>query len=337
MADGLLDSIGQAIRQQYQTTKQGLGLLVNDPRRYLEERNKQLEAFNQAQMAAIPAERAEFRGLLATPEQIAAKQYADQQLQDLALGFAGHTAYHGSPAKFDKFDISKLGTGEGQQVYGHGMYFAENPKVAEGYRARLAGGTDPYTYEWNGVKYEQGSTPDPITHALSLSYHQGTKVAKDIAKQGLADARKGEPYALELGGEEYYKKMLNIAQNVTKKDIKAKQGAFYTVDIPDKDIPKFLDWSKPVPDEVRNRLTPLSMKQFETGVSGTSGEALYKDLMFSFKQAGSNNPARDASNWLNANGIKGIVYKDAGSRGVKGGTNNFVVFDPTNVKILKRE
>lgn len=91
MADGLLDSIDQAIRQQYQTTKQGLGLLVSDPRRYLEERNKQLEAFNQAQMAAMPAERAELRGLLATPEQLAAKQYADQQLQDLALGFAGTT------------------------------------------------------------------------------------------------------------------------------------------------------------------------------------------------------------------------------------------------------
>jgi hypothetical protein len=245
-------------------------------------------------------------------------------------------AYHGSPAKFDKFDISKLGTGEGQQVYGHGMYFAENAKVAEGYRARLAGGTDPYTYEWKGTKFQEEGK-DPVRHAVALSYHQGTNTAKRIAKIGLEDSKKGEMYALENGGEEYYKKMLEAASNIKKKDIKAKQGAFYTVDIPDESVATFISWDKPVPDSVRDRLSPISMKQFETGVSGTSGEALYKDLMFSFKQAGSDNPARDASNWLNANGVQGIKYKDAGSRNTKGGTNNFVVFDPTNVKILKRD
>ena len=29
-----------------------------------------------------------------------------------------------------KFDLSKIGTGEGAQVYGHGLYFAENPAVS---------------------------------------------------------------------------------------------------------------------------------------------------------------------------------------------------------------
>src|SRR5687767_3158774 len=37
------------------------------------------------------------------------------------------TVFHGSPHKFDKFDMSKVGTGEGAQAYGHGLYFAENP------------------------------------------------------------------------------------------------------------------------------------------------------------------------------------------------------------------
>jgi hypothetical protein len=131
--------------------------------------------------------------------------------------------------------------------------------------------------------------------------------------------------------------MLDAASNIKKKDIKAKQGAFYTVDIPDESVATFISWDKPVPDELRNRLSPIAMKQFDTGVSGTSGEALYKDLMFSFKMAGSENPAKDASNWLNANGVEGIKYKDAGSRTTKGGTNNFVVFDPSKVKILKRD
>jgi hypothetical protein len=73
--------------------------------------------------------------------------------QDLAGGFGGITkkvgaippftpirAYHGSPYDFDKFDLSKIGTGEGAQSYGHGLYFAENPAVAEQYRQAFKGG-----------------------------------------------------------------------------------------------------------------------------------------------------------------------------------------------------
>src|SRR5882757_4318907 len=46
----------------------------------------------------------------------------------------GIRAYHGSPYNFDRFDMSKIGTGEGAQSYGHGLYFAENPTVAAEYR-----------------------------------------------------------------------------------------------------------------------------------------------------------------------------------------------------------
>lgn len=46
----------------------------------------------------------------------------------------GITVFHGSPHKFDRFDMSKVGSGEGAQAYGHGLYFAENPKVASSYR-----------------------------------------------------------------------------------------------------------------------------------------------------------------------------------------------------------
>jgi hypothetical protein len=42
--------------------------------------------------------------------------------------------YHGSPHRFEEFDASKIGTGEGAQAYGHGIYLAESPKVAEGYK-----------------------------------------------------------------------------------------------------------------------------------------------------------------------------------------------------------
>lgn len=50
----------------------------------------------------------------------------------------GIRAYHGSPHDFERFDISKIGTGEGAQSYGHGLYFAENEAVAREYEKRLA-------------------------------------------------------------------------------------------------------------------------------------------------------------------------------------------------------
>jgi hypothetical protein len=47
-----------------------------------------------------------------------------------AMGAGPIKAYHSSPHDFDKFDLAKIGTGEGAQVYGHGLYFAENPAVS---------------------------------------------------------------------------------------------------------------------------------------------------------------------------------------------------------------
>src|SRR6185312_26485 len=44
---------------------------------------------------------------------------------------SGIRAFHGSPYAFDKFDLSKIGTGEGAQAYGHGLYFAQNQEWAE--------------------------------------------------------------------------------------------------------------------------------------------------------------------------------------------------------------
>lgn len=43
------------------------------------------------------------------------------------------SAGHASPHEFERFSMDKIGTGEGAQVYGHGLYFAENPRVVDEY------------------------------------------------------------------------------------------------------------------------------------------------------------------------------------------------------------
>ena len=46
-------------------------------------------------------------------------------------------AYHGSPHKFDKFSLEHLGSGEGAQVYGWGLYFTDLKEIASGYADKL--------------------------------------------------------------------------------------------------------------------------------------------------------------------------------------------------------
>ena len=48
------------------------------------------------------------------------------------------SAWHGSPYDFDEFDLGAIGTGEGNQVHGWGLYFAKDKKVSDLYRRELS-------------------------------------------------------------------------------------------------------------------------------------------------------------------------------------------------------
>ena len=274
----------------------------------------------------------------------------------LGIAPAGITAWHGSPHTFEKFDISKVGTGEGAQVYGHGMYFAEAPEVAKEYQRRLSADSS--------LNYQARNVDPAYIHAAKSFKDYGSTYEETL--KGLKQAYKNAP-----------EKELDIAAKVTFQPT----GSLYKVDIPDEYIPQMIKWDKEVPEDVRKKLSDVAMKQFGSGLTGTSGEKLYKDLAFSLKQSGSQNPFADAAKWLNEQGIKGISYLDQGSRtskitstpinqldarieilkkDIESGlgnqevmkqklknleaerakstnlTSNFVVFDPTDVKILER-
>jgi len=60
----------------------------------------------------------------------------------------GIIAFHGSAADFDQFRLEKIGTGEGNQIYGWGLYFADKEAIADFYRGAL---TDaPFDYKIHG-------------------------------------------------------------------------------------------------------------------------------------------------------------------------------------------
>lgn len=72
---------------------------------------------------------------------------------------AGIRVWHGSPHMFDRFEMSALGSGEGAQAFGHGLYFAETEAVARSYQEGLGDYSD--VVKWNGPE-----PPTPLQQSL---------------------------------------------------------------------------------------------------------------------------------------------------------------------------
>ena len=72
------------------------------------------------------------------------------------------SAYHGTPHRFDKFSTEHIGTGEGAQAHGWGLYFAGDKNVSENYRSKLVNKWFNYEISSNGV---------PIDRELSNYLH----------------------------------------------------------------------------------------------------------------------------------------------------------------------
>ncbi len=254
-------------------------------------------------------------------------------------------AYHGTPHKFDKFSLDAVGTGEGAQAYGWGLYFAGKKEVAKWYTGNegLGGASVPYFFEINGKRTASGT---PEQKAADLVYSAGLPKARSLSKSMLKDAESGEGWTKEKGVG-YYRNVASIVQSIkSKAEVKKARGTLYQVDIPEDS--ELLDWDTPLskqPESVREGieriiasgvLDPESVKairQFDA-----SGAAIYKIIASDTKQPGSamdSYPgARDASTLLNKHGIPGLRYFDADSRKSLGSkTQNYVIWDESRVTV----
>ena len=52
-------------------------------------------------------------------------------------GDRGTTVYHGSPHDFQEFSAKHIGSGEGAQAFGHGLYYADDKSIADFYKRNL--------------------------------------------------------------------------------------------------------------------------------------------------------------------------------------------------------
>lgn len=259
-------------------------------------------------------------------------------------------AYHGSPHDFDKFDMTKIGTGEGAQVYGHGLYFAENPAVARSYqeglslragqtkaplidgieapqfanRAAIQGKENQYeaaNQYWNFIK---NSAPGSNNSYQGLNFGRVTnEQAFDAFLQNLkSQAQQAGPnYA------DYYKNILQGAEEI--RPLLSQQptaGKLYDVNLHVKPE-QLLDYDLPISKQSEN------IQKFARDIKSIKDFNNLGQDVISFNNYEKYNPIERTEQLLSY-GIPGLQYFDQGSRKLNEGTRNFVMFDPDLIEIV---
>ena len=286
----------------------------------------------------------------------------------LALGMAGMIpgapkkgirAFHGSPHDFDKFSLDKIGTGEGAQAYGHGLYFAENEGVANQYRHKLA---DRPTISVGGSTQFKVDTPESIVAARLSDYTKRRRVfGEDPTPQEVTAAVSDElgryiSTAAKNNDFDLYKALVDqrlALERMSEAGVEMNRpGRMYEVRI-NADPEDFLDWDKPLSEqsekvrEMFHGLSPetqgMELYRAAQGLDARERPKLTGDTMRDFIAQGwhdsgaSTATKRGASEEVLKNaGIPGIRYLDQGSRTAGDGSRNYVVFRDDIIEIVKK-
>ena len=271
---------------------------------------------------AVAAREAMRRGDMAT---------ANALNQSLALDFGQFLgsikpirAYHGSPHDFDRFDMSKIGTGEGAQAYGKGLYFAESEDVAKSYRPN----------EWS---YKGRSAKKLLDDAKAFE-RSGKFVSEDdflVPQEFWSEVARGRAPRDVIADEAYnnWPRFQEFARSMNLDDFSNKRGHMYEVNI-NADLDRFLDFDVPgaaqskfVRDAVTKALPDkVDMVKSESPIDRYLQLILQNDSIVQ--------KLRDA-------GVAGLRFQDQFSRGRGAAfdaykTHNYVVFDDKLIEILRK-
>ena len=238
-----------------------------------------------------------------------------------------HPAYHGTPHTFapepgaplGKFRTSAIGTGEGAQAYGHGLYFAGKKEVADYYRSELT--------KDQGVIAEAGVKPTARLLVQLESMRKDKVSAKDMRNE--LEYLRDDLTELEV--KEFDRYIDYVQKNGHPKD----KGSLYKVELAPKENEYLLydktlgEQTKDIQDKLRKVLTELE------------GEDLWeyrKDLDYRdiTDNALENVPEPEISRRLKEAGIPGIKYLDGSSRSKGEGDYNYVIFDEADVQITDK-
>ncbi len=256
------------------------------------------------------------------------------------------SAYHGTPHKVDKFSTAKIGTGEGAQAFGWGLYFATDEAVAKWYRETLA--TKPFLTrieESIEQQRERGYITDEAMTADAaelIATTGGRQQALDLIRSrqdtGTHDGG-SEGFILDKRADQLYALASAVSAFPFGLDAAAQEnpGNLYAVGI-EAEHDDFLKWDEPLSEQsadVRTRLAKIG--DFDQSATGGT---IYKNIWEGLIRKGKPEPAavklkRTSERILKA-GIPGITYRDGASRGPDGKETphyNYVIFDENLVRI----
>ena len=251
-------------------------------------------------------------------------------------------AYHGSPHDFDRFDLSKIGTGEGAQTYGHGLYFSEAEPVAQSYRDKLAG-KPPVIVGGQEIptnvpgRFSAGKpwdvSDDPqqmVATRIATKVGQQRAIGRPLpVKTALdhieAELEQGMYRAVEQRDERLYNVLSDqrlALQRMREAGIDVPTtGHMYEVNL-HTDPARLLDWDRPAVEQPH--VLDVLREHGYSG-EGLSGRDAYRLLQEQFNPlrptAGlpywetEGEAAARASQHLNEAGVPGIKYLDQLSRG----------------------
>jgi len=239
------------------------------------------------------------------PEQIKSATGNNGNFDPANPSILNQPAYHGTPHTVDRFSLQKIGTGEGAQAYGWGLYFASLKEVAMRYQPRNEAAEAEMQTAYSKVERAHDYE--------TLELWEGAMLHKT-------------PSEIETGDE--FEHLPAAKRKAVAKQLRAiyarhnNAGNLYRVDIPeDSDL---LDWDKPLseqPEKVREAIQSLGDVRNRSGQNilgmDPTGEELYSSL----------GEPETASNTLNDVGIPGLRYLDGNSRNAGDGSHNYVIWD----------
>lgn len=321
---GLLDNVLSTIDAKKRTLKRGLMDMLDNPSQWA---GMQANRIQEDRYGGAENAQAMKQYLTKQPYDPKALTAANDALRNAAINesLGAVTAWHGSPHKFDKFDMSKIGTGEGAQAYGHGLYLTDEPSVAKTYQAKVSAmqGSGTPTIGGKPINWE---SPNEVA-AFEISRHNGDREAAAAF------------YEKTFGNGSGVVDKIKSATDLPTVDL---PGQLYKVDIPDEAVAKFLDWDKPLSQQAPEVQAALQNIKGKFPVSREGWDIkpfIDADPLFSTVHNAAMKeldiPGDFFQREFSTQGIPGIRYLDGGSRGAGAGTSNYVLFDDRLPRILE--
>jgi len=232
----------------------------------------------------------------------------------------GIIAFHGSAADFDGFKLEKIGTGEGAQAYGYGLYFADSEEIAKFYKESLTEVPADYQIDGQSVSamYDQAINNQNYELAEVLEQVQLHDAPKDLKERFTIDggySQETQDFVRDLD----YDSLTGV--NPDGKEIEL--GRVYKVALTPKPE-DLLDYDKPLSEQPKilsaidkvHGDSEIIITQLNLDPATATGGQLI-DALAGIVQTTESKKA--AAEWMEKAGIPGIKFFDNTSRNTADG------------------